>query len=252
MVHYELSDTIAPASVPLTPVMPVAVKHYPKQTAWSYSTVQQHNTCPLVIRFRKIDRLPEPKSEHLVRGLSVHDAVAQCLIAPPGSLCVWNGPEPISPKWVALFQYLRDAKARPEVKAAFDREWNVVDDYFAPNVWLRTVLDAIETRGDEIDVWEWKTGKRYEDHAKQARLYALAALLLHPGKTVNVRIRYLDRYPEGHDTLNFTPAMVPSLKKEFEDFSYDYLHDEIYPAKPNRFCRNCWFRNSNGGPCAYG
>lgn len=238
--------------VPITPVIPVVLKKYPKQTAWSYSTVQQHNTCPLVIRFRKIDRLPEPKSEHLERGLSVHDAVAQCLNAPMGSPCIWNGPEPISSQWITLFQQLRDAGAVPELKLAFDRDWNSLGDYFDPKVWVRVVIDALVINGTHAKVWEWKTGKAYEDHKKQARLYALAALLGDEVESADVHIRYLDRYPEGHDILNFTRHMLPSLKQEFTEFSHDYLNDEIYPARPNRFCRNCHFRASNGGPCSYG
>lgn len=237
--------------VPLTPVVPVTLPAYPKQTAWSFSNVQQHNTCPLVIRFRKIDRLPEPKSEHLQRGLNVHAAVEAAIKAPP--LALANPDLAFSDKWMPLFQHLRFAGAQTEVRAAFDRNWEPVADYFAPNVWLRVVLDAIERRGENhIDVWEWKTGKQYEDHHKQARLYALAALLLHPSKTVDVRIRYLDRYPEGHDILNFTPAALEPLKQEFTEFSHDYLNDTIYPARPNRFCRGCHFRRSNGGPCTYG
>jgi hypothetical protein len=235
--------------VPITPV--VGVRTYPKQTAWSYSGVQQHNTCPLVIRFRKIDRLPEPKSEHLQRGLDTHDAVAHAIAGVPDLLigAAW----PFSSEWLPLFNSLRAAGARTEVKAAFDSNWSPVADYFAPSVWLRTVLDAVAVDGTRITVWEWKTGKAYEDHKKQVRLYALAGLLMYPlADAVDVRIRYLDRHPEGHDTLNFTPEMLPALKQEFTEFSHDYLNDEIYPAKPNCFCRNCHFRNSNGGPCAFG
>jgi CRISPR/Cas system-associated exonuclease Cas4 (RecB family) len=238
--------------VPLTPVVPITLKTYPKQTAWSYSGVQQHNTCPLVIRFRKIDRLPEPKSEHLQRGLDVHAAMEQCIKTEPTIDVVTRTLEP----WLPLLDSLRRANAQTEVKLAFDKNWKRVPDYFSPDAWLRVVLDAVvvAVKGDDphVTVWEWKTGKAYEDHAKQARLYALAALLILPEAMVDVRIRYLDRFPEGHDVLNFTPQMLPALKKEFEEFSHDYLNDEIYPAKPNRFCRNCHFRNSNGGPCAFG
>jgi RecB family exonuclease len=236
--------------VPITPVMPVTMKTYPKQTAWSYSTVQQHNTCPLVIRFRKIDRLPEPKSIHLERGLDVHAQVESIVKGEP---IIGLAPHPLT-LWFPLFDELRAAGALTEIRAAFDRDWETLADYFDPAVWLRVVLDAFVVRkGGEVDVYEWKTGKAYEDHKKQARLYALAALLMCYGeKTVNVHIRYLDRFPEGYDALQFTPEMLPALKQEFTEFSHDYLNDEIYPARPNRYCKFCHFRNSNGGPCAYG
>ena len=42
-------------------------------TAWSYSALSLYEQCPLKYKLTKIDKLPEPKSPHLTRGLEVHD-----------------------------------------------------------------------------------------------------------------------------------------------------------------------------------
>jgi len=225
----------------------------PKQNAWSYSSVEQHDKCPAVIRFRKIDRLPEPKSEHLVRGLSAHEQVAWYLTH--GTLP--DGKAPLFDYgWQPFFNglRLRPGTLSMEHQIAFDKEWNEVP-WFDKRAWLRVVIDAVHSHGSplHVDVFEWKTGKQYPTHEKQGRLYALAGLLkTQPGTVINVRVRYLDRFNEGLDFGPFTHDQLEGLKNEFTDFAKDFLNDDIYPAKPNRYCNFCHFRKSNSGPCTFG
>lgn len=223
----------------------IAVMAWPKQRQWSYSSVTQHNNCPQVIRFRKIERLEEPKSVHLERGLDVHGAVERYLATgerPEGT--------PFADNWFEVFDELRNRGVTPERKVAFNAAWELTE-WFAADAWLRAVLDATVVDGDAVDVYEWKTGKKYDEHANQARLYALVALLLYPDKKVNIRLRYLDRYPESRDVMGFDHRHIEPLKKEFTEFSHAYLNDTLYPARPNRFCNWCHFRKSNGGPCSF-
>jgi RecB family exonuclease len=223
---------------------PIAILRYPKQKAWSFSTVKQHDQCPAVIRFRKIDRLPEPKSVHLQRGIDVHAEVADIIAG--------GGRKGLDAAWLPILRGLHNLGARTEVQQAFTDAWTPTE-WFADDAWLRVVLDAIVDTAEGIDVWEWKTGKAYPDHEQQGRLYALAALLLYPAAPrVDVHLRYLDRFGEGMDLIGFTHSHIPALKEEFNAMPQEFLNDEIYPARPNRYCRHCHFRKTNGGPCAFG
>lgn len=223
-----------------------AIALHPRQRAWAFSTVKTHQQCPALIKYRKIDRLPEPKAPAMQRGIDMHAAIEAAIrqktaLPPTHPYAHWN----------EVLGGVVSKHVAPEVKLAFNADWMPVE-WMAPDVWLRVAFDAVTREPGVTDVWEWKTGKQYEEHEVQGRLYALAALLVVPQDRVNVRIRYLDHYPLRTDILGFSYADIPRLKDEFIKFSYDFLNDEIYPARAGPKCRYCHFRKSNGGPCTFG
>jgi hypothetical protein len=105
-------------------------------------------------------------------------------------------------------------------------------------------------------IHEWKTGKVWPEHVKQMRLYALAGMLMYPAAyEVRVIIGYLDKSTgvrEARTIGLFHRRLMGELKDEFAKFAQPLLNDDIYPARPNKFCGYCHFRKSNGGPCEHG
>jgi hypothetical protein len=231
------------------PPVEVPMRLYPRQTAWSYSAVSAHAKCPQQFRFRRIDRLPEPTSEAMARGSDKHAHVAHYLTT--GEL-----PERVEvdeyAEWFPLFNRLRDAGATPEQQVAFTRKWERTG-WYGQDVFLRVVFDAIALGDGRVSVYEWKTGKRYDEHLKQMRLYCLAALKLYPEvEEAECVIGYLDQGPALTPNLVCKRTVEKDLETEFAEFSRHFLADDIYPATPGIHCRWCHFRKGNNGPCAHG
>lgn len=238
-------------------VLPIT--EYPAQTAGSFSAVKAHRDCPRLVRYRRIDKLDEPKSVHLQRGLDVHGIISDFIAGKTDELDV------LDPTWVPLLKRLRREQAQAELQWAFDRHWQQTE-YFAPNVWLRVVFDVLQVetifapndagRPRTIaQVHEWKTGKVYaEDHAQQCKLYALAVLKRHLHvNEVYVHLGYVDRpHPSALQRYFFIREQVQELEDWFSEFSREYFADTFYPARPSWRCGYCHFRSSNGGPCEHG
>jgi hypothetical protein len=213
--------------------------------------VSSHAKCPQQFRFRRIDRLPEPSSPALDRGSAKHAHVAHYLTT--GEL-----PERVEVEeyaaWFPLLNNLRSSKAVPEQQVAFTRHWERTE-WYGRDVFLRVVFDAIvvDPATGDVSVYEWKTGKRYDEHLKQMRLYCFAAMKMFPeARQVECVIGYLDEGPKTLPKLVCQRIVEKDLEKEFAEFSRDFLADDIYPASPGFHCRWCHYRKSNAGPCAHG
>lgn len=219
---------------------------YPRQRAWSYSAVSNHAKCPMKVRFAKIDRYPDPPSPQMGRGLDVHKACAAMID---------HGVDQglLTDDWAARVRELHQRKAMSEKQLAFTVDW-IVTDWFAPNVWGRVVVDAVDKIADGIyTIVEFKTGKAYPEHSEQLRLYALAGFIMFPDATeVRSTLWYLDGPPVIHPGYVAQRSAVDRLKQEFKDFAQPLLNDDMYPARPGRGCNWCNFRKSNNGPCAHG
>jgi putative RecB family exonuclease len=99
-------STISPAEQLSTPVDGVTVLG-----ALSPSRASDFMTCPLLYRFRQIDRLPEPPSPDAVRGTVVHKVLEDLFDLPPQQRVPETALGMLGPAWEAL------QKAEPELAA---------------------------------------------------------------------------------------------------------------------------------------
>lgn len=225
---------------------------YPPQTAWSHSAVTQHKNCPRVIRYRRIDRIEEPKSVHLARGISVHEAIAAYIEGKADDF-----PEFLDPTWLPLMRSMREGRYAAEHEIAVRSDWTVADDWFAKDVWGRVAFDVMKQWRGSADLWDWKTGKRYPDsELDQAKLYAFVAMKVYSEPlAVTVRFAHVDR-PKPLDsaipTYVFSRQELVELEEWFDKWTRPFLTDTMYPATPSWRCNNCHFRRTNQGPCEHG
>ncbi|WP_369256677.1 RecB family exonuclease [Geodermatophilus amargosae] len=84
----------------------------PRRPSLSPSRAADFKTCPLLYRFRTIDRLPEKKSAAAVRGTLVHSVLERLYDLPPAERTVEAARELVTPAWDEL-------RADPEVEALF-------------------------------------------------------------------------------------------------------------------------------------
>ena len=99
-------------------------------SALSPSRASDFLQCPLLFRFRTIDRLPEAPSAAALRGTLVHACLERLYELPPESRTPVNAVALVDPQWTAL----RDKK--PEVEELF------ADDA-AREVWLESARDLV-------------------------------------------------------------------------------------------------------------
>ncbi|UAL31512.1 PD-(D/E)XK nuclease family protein [Nocardioides rotundus] len=107
--------------------------------ALSPSRAADFLTCPLLYRFRTIDRLPEPPSADATRGTLVHKVLEDLFDLPAAERTPEQAREMLSPAWSTLLE------AEPELAEMFGGE--------GPDVamWMRTcrqVLDRYFTLED--------------------------------------------------------------------------------------------------------
>jgi putative RecB family exonuclease len=98
----------------------------PRRPSLSPSRAADFKTCPLLYRFRTIDRLPERKSLAAVRGTLVHSVLEKLYDLPPAERTVAGALELVEPAWAELrdvpgvaelFQTAQDDGAETDLNA---------------------------------------------------------------------------------------------------------------------------------------
>ena len=155
-----------------------------KQKSWSYSQLSAYEMCAHAHMYRRIVKLPEPPSYHLTKGNAVHKLAEDYLLGKHETL-----PGPLA-KFRNEFANLLANGAIPEEAFTLNNRWELIPDgWLHPEAWLRLKLDA--RIGDYIV--DFKTGKVYDDHVKQGRLYANVHMVLNPEvDEVEVEFWYLN------------------------------------------------------------
>jgi putative RecB family exonuclease len=179
--------------------------HPPAGPSLSPSRAGDFLTCPLLYRFRVIDRLPEPPSPAAARGTLVHAVLERLFDSPPAQRTPPAAHSLVQPEWSRLLE------AEPELAGLFDGEeeqraaWlaevaTMLDRYFtledprriepahrelcveaelSSGLRLRGYIDRLDVAPDgEMRIVDYKTGgsppAEFEARALfQMRFYAL-------------------------------------------------------------------------------
>src|SRR4051794_22986224 len=97
------------AAVAASPVVEVTLP-----SSLSPSRASDFMTCPLLYRFRVVDRLPEPPSAAATRGTLVHSVLEQLFDVPANERTVERAASLVAPSWQALIE------EEPELAALFE------------------------------------------------------------------------------------------------------------------------------------
>jgi hypothetical protein len=212
----------------------------------------------LKAKFKHVEKLKEPKSEAMQRGIDIHKLAQKYITGELKTI-----PKELR-KFSDLFKALRkDAKkkilpARAETSLAFKRDWSETQWNDWAHCWLRVATDAeCQDASGVMDVYDWKTGKpssyKVAEYEEQLELYALAALSMYPWiQMVRVWLAFLDTgdmFPVPPEVRSFTRDDVLRLKNSWQKRTKPMLTDTTFKPTPNSLCHYCHFRKSNGGPC---
>lgn len=141
--------------------------------ALSPSATTTYLQCPLKFKYSKIDRLPEPKSDALVRGSFVHDILDHLFRLPADDRTKGEAQQIARRLWDEEWEgKTREVLGSASTKEYRDFRWSAwwcVENYFAvedPTIivpkgresWVEGLIDGVKMRGI-IDRWTMKGTK---------------------------------------------------------------------------------------------
>ncbi|WAC93677.1 RecB family exonuclease [Mycobacterium sp. Aquia_213] len=215
--------------------------------ALSPSRAADFKQCPLLYRFRAIDRLPEPPSTAQIRGSVVHAALEQLYGLPAAARGLETAVSLVEPAWEQVMaaepdrfaeldsaqrtQVLEEARAllfgyyRLEDPTRFDPQCceQRVEVELADGTLLRGFIDRIDVAATgELRVVDYKTGKAPPEARAlaefkamfQMKFYAVALLRTRGVPPTRLRLIYLadgqvlDYSPELDELLRFEKTLM--------------------------------------------
>ncbi len=243
----------------------------PSGPALSPSRAADFMTCPLLYRFRVIDRLPEPPTVATARGTLVHAALERLFDLPAAERTPEAARALLAPEWDQL------AAAEPDLAALFPdkaerADWlqsatAIIDTYFTledprrlepaereayvettldSGLRLRGYIDRLDVApGGEIRIVDYKTGRApreaYEASALfQMKFYALVIWRLRGQVPRLLQLMYLAegevlRYAPDESDLLATERKVAALWQAIERAR----SAGDWRPRPSRLCEWC-------------
>ncbi len=232
-------------------------------------------TCPLLYRFRTIDRLPEPASPQAARGTLVHKVLEELFDLPAAQRTPERARDLLTPAWkrlvegdpalAALAQETDEAAWMAGCATVLER-WFTLEDpqrlepaereayvetLLDSRLLLRGFVDRIDVApGGEVRVVDYKTGRSpgpaYEAQALfQMRFYALVLWRARGVVPAVLQLVYLGngeilRYVPDTDDLRATQRRVEALWQAIRTAR----EDRDWRPSPGRHCEWCSFRSS--------
>lgn len=206
-----------------------------KVKTWSLSSLSLYEQCPLKYKLQRIDKIPEPRSQALEKGIHYHNVAEQFLLGN-----ITGMPRELA-KFATEFKSLKKYNAIPEENWVLDNQWNPVegeDKWMSKRAWLRAKGDA---RVDNFIV-DFKTGRKYDKHEEQARLYANILMRIDPSLTeVDVEFWYLNS-----GEVSQYKYYSADLRKDIEQWESrvsKLFNEQHWFPKENNYCRWCSYQD---------
>ncbi len=261
----------APAALPALPVQAVADLPLPVLGSLSPSRAGDFMTCPLLYRYRTIDRLPQTPSPAATRGTLVHAVLERLFDLPRGERTPQAAADLLAPEWERL------RETEPEVAGLFADQgeltsWltsarGLLDGYFAledpqrldpaerecfvevvlpGGLRLRGIVDRVDVAPTgAVRVVDYKTGRSpgpaFEGKALfQMKFYALVLWRTRGEIPALLQLMYLGdrevlRYSPDEDDLLATERKLLALWQAIERATQAR---EFLPH-PSRLCEWC-------------
>jgi len=207
---------------------------------WSLSQYNLYKKCPTAYKFRVVEQRADPAGPAAARGTDIHAQLESYLATGK-----WSGN-------IREFTRLKaeDMRAQTyvaEMRIALNSEWEPVE-WKDPTAWVRGVVDAFRCAVEEINMGEWKTGKVYDDHVNQRRLYLVLALSMFPGvQRAKIETIYADQ--DHAQSSELAREDLTAEQEYWKEAAKPMLQDTFFSPRPGVHCRWCTFSREKGGPC---
>jgi hypothetical protein len=141
-----------------------------KPFAWSYSVVTRYENCPKqYYHLNVIKDFKDSDSEYAAEGKLVHDSMKHRVIFDKPLPMPLRHLEPIAKKFAD-----KEGEKHGEMRLALNRDFEPVD-FFAPDVWVRAIVDLMIVNGNTAIIIDWKTGKVKNDFTQLGLSAAVAS-----------------------------------------------------------------------------
>ena len=237
----------------------------------SPSAVSEYQNCPLLYRYRKIDKLPEPPSLDAERGTLVHTVLHDLF----ESIAVNRTPQTaidlLPSRWKAQIE------AKPELsnlvtneKEWLDRAASLLETYFTvedpksfeathreihlendltESIYLHGYVDRLDVaKTGEVRIVDYKSGKAPKPGWEEKALFQLRvyALLYWKNKGVLPRLLQLIYLGDGklvksNPTLADLESTEKTLMRVANEISIS-IEKDYWPPNPTRLCNWCFFK----------
>ena len=223
----------------------MSTKAVQRFTAWSWSRLQDYETCPLKAKIAHLLKIKEPKGPALQHGIDTHKKAEQYVSG------VLKKLPPELQSFSDEFKALRKINKR----VALEQEWSFTADWklcewMAPDVWLRMKLDANYTEGDKLIIYDYKTGREHPESVAQLDLYAVAGFVRNVDvQVVDAAFWYVD---SGVPVVrSYTLQDASALQRVWKKRTAKMLADTTFKPTPGRACGYCFYGQAGkkkGGP----
>lgn len=207
----------------------------------SYSRLSLFEKCPLQFRFRYIDRLPTAKAPQAERGTKIHASIEGLLRGEKSTI------HRAAKKLVPLVLEVRQYSPRIEYKLSFSRGFEKRLKHDSPGVWFTMVLDCAYMQGDTAYVQEWKSGKIYDEHEDQRKVYALGAIKLWNTAYAEATTYYLDK--GARHLLHVDRPAATLIQQQLTERVGRMETQKLFSPRPGYYCSWCSYSKFKGGPC---
>lgn len=211
--------------------------------SFSLTKITTHEKCALKYKFRYILNLPDQKSASASRGTDLHKCVEDKLKI--------NAPLPAElSHYDSWLDKLRGPNCWPEHKIAVDKNWKPCG-WEDSDAYMKAVLDLkYIISPKEVAVYDWKSGKIYDDHDDQKRLYAPMVFAEHPDLyTVRSIHVYLDLGQNREKIFHRTE--MAQLMDHWNQRAAAVERDTEFIPSPGYHCKWCGYSRAQGGPCRF-
>lgn len=224
--------------------------------SWSYSRLEVFEACPYRAYLQYVQKIPTPKlepgpdqEEHpLLRGIRVHDA-AEAFVTRTEDVRLVDELQAFD----AAFHLHRNRYREKPAACIVEAEWAVNANWertgwSCKDAWGRMKLDWGYVNDKEMDIVDYKTGKKYPPkHIQQGQLYALVGSIYFPEvEQFNVSFWYLDQ----GETLDssYSKLQVQVLQDGFDRRARAMTAATDFPPRSSAWtCRFCPYGEGKDG-----
>lgn len=215
----------------------------PKFT-WSYSALNDFENCPLGFAHKRFyrDNPPEPERDYLIDGNLKHKAFEKAL---KGEALFANEEDAIRP-YMHYVDALKNASVGGELHAEMQmclNEQLKPTDWFGVDAWGRGVIDVCIIKGDEVWIYDWKTGKPKEDPTQLKVFCAFLGILRPELQTFTAKCIWL-KDPKAGNIVKLTRSDLVGVWQELlgrVTRMRQAWDSEVWAAKPSGLCPYCGF-----------
>jgi len=237
----------------------------------SPSAVTEYQNCPLLYRYRKIDKLPEPPSLDAERGTLVHTVLHDLFESVAENRTPQTAIDLLPSRWKAQIE------AKPELidlvsneKEWLDRAASLLETYFTvedpktfeathremhlendltESIYLHGYVDRLDVAPTgEVRIVDYKSGKAPKPGWEEKALFQLRvyALLYWKNKGVLPRLLQLIYLGDGklvksQPTSADLESTEKTLRRVAKDISVS-IEKDYWPPNPTKLCDWCFFK----------